>query len=65
MGEAILLHLIAEARRHGYARLSLETGKSTEFQAARTLYAKHGFAQCPPFGDYLDDDFSLYMSRPL
>ena len=63
VGEAILLHLIAEARRRGYARLSLETGKPTEFQAARALYAKHGFAKCPPFGDYLEDDFSLCMDR--
>ena len=65
VGEAILLHLIAEARGRGIDRLSLETGQPEEFPAARALYAKHGFAQCPPFGDYLDDDFSLCMSRPL
>ena len=63
VGEAILLHLIAEARRRSYARLSLETGKPTEFRAARALYAKHGFAKCPPFGHYLEDDFSLCMDR--
>ena len=33
--------------------------------AAQTLYAKHGFAACPPFGEYSDDDFSLCMSRTL
>ena len=65
VGEAILLHLIAEAQGRGIDRLSLETGRLEEFRAARALYAKHGFAQCPPFGDYLDDGFSLCMSRTL
>lgn len=65
VGEAILLHLMAEARARGYARLSLETGRPEPFRAARTLYAKHGFAECPPFGDYVSDDFSLCMSRAL
>ena len=31
--------------------------------AAQTLYAEHGFAACPPFGETPDDDFSLCMSR--
>lgn len=65
VGEAILLHLMKEARRHGYTRLSLETGRPEEFAAARTLYAKHGFSECPPFGSYADDGFSLCMSRTL
>ncbi|QGN55544.1 GNAT family N-acetyltransferase [Novosphingobium sp. Gsoil 351] len=65
VGQAILLHLIEEARRRGYSRLSLETGKPIEFQAARALYAKHGFSPCPPFGAYLDDGFSLCMTRTL
>jgi putative acetyltransferase len=65
VGEAILLHLMKEARRRGYARLSLETGRPEEFAAARTLYAKHGFSECPPFGSYTDDGFSLCMSRTL
>ena len=65
IGEAILLHLMAEARRCGYTRLSLETGRPEPFRAARALYAKHGFAECPSFGDYLSDDFSLCMSRAL
>ena len=65
VGEAILLHLMDEAEARGYARLSLETGRPAEFAAARALYAKHGFARCPPFGEYSDDDFSLCMSRTL
>lgn len=65
VGEAILRHLIAEATRRGYARLSLETGRPGEFAAARALYAKHGFSECLPFGNYSDDGFSLCMSRRL
>lgn len=63
VGEAILVHLIAEARARGYARLSLETGSPKLFPPAHALYRKHGFAECPPFADYTDDPFSLCMTR--
>lgn len=65
LGEAMLLHLMAEARARGYARLSLETGKPAPFHAAHALYRKHGFAECPPFGDYSEDPFSMCMTRTL
>lgn len=65
VGKAILLHLMDEARRRGYARLSLETGRPEEFLPARSLYDAHGFAECPPFGDYVSDDFSICMTRLL
>jgi putative acetyltransferase len=64
-GQAILEHLIAEARRRGYTWLGLETGRPEPFQPAAALYRKHGFAECPAFGDYVSDDFSLCMSRSL
>jgi putative acetyltransferase len=64
-GKAILLHIFAEARARGYTRLSLETGRPEPFDPARRLYASHGFAECPPFGDYVDDGFSLCMTRTL
>lgn len=65
LGEAMLLHLIAEARWRGYTRLSLETGRPEPFHAAHALYRKHGFAECPPFGDYTEDPFSMCMTRTL
>jgi putative acetyltransferase len=65
VAEAVLLHMIAEARRRGYARLSLETGRPEPFHAAHGLYRKHGFAECPPFADYTLDDFSMCMTRVL
>jgi putative acetyltransferase len=65
VGKAVLLHLMAEAQRRGYERLSLETGRPEEFLPARSLYEAHGFAECPPFGDYVSNDFSICMTRTL
>jgi putative acetyltransferase len=64
-GRAILHHLMTVARTRGYARLSLETGRPQPFLPARRLYEAHGFAECPPFGDYVADDFSVCMTRTL
>jgi len=64
-GKAILHHLLAEARARGYTRVSLETGRPEPFLPARRLYESHGFAECPPFGAYVADDFSICMTRTL
>lgn len=64
-GEAILMHLMAEARKRGYSWLGLETGRPEPFLPAVKLYEKHGFAECENFGDYISDEFSLCMSRAL
>lgn len=61
----MLAHILAEARRRGYARLSLETGSMDYFAPARTLYARAGFSPCGPFGDYVDDPNSVFMTRTL
>lgn len=65
VGKAILLHLLAEASTRDYARVSLETGRPAPFLPAQTLYRAHGFTECPPFADYVLDDFSLCMTRTL
>ena len=57
----LLTHLIDQARRRGYQRLSLETGSQDFFAPARRLYTRHGFVGCPPFGDYLSDPSSTYL----
>jgi putative acetyltransferase len=64
-GKAVLHHLIAVARQRGFTRLSLETGRPEPFLPARRLYESHGFAECPPFGDYVSDDFSICMTKEL
>lgn len=61
----MLEHILAEARRRGYARLSLETGSMDYFAPARALYARAGFRPCGPFGDYVDDPNSVFMTRTL
>lgn len=48
----LLQHMISEAKRTGYSRLSLETGSIDFFAPARGLYLKHGFEYCEPFADY-------------
>jgi len=65
VGRAILRHIVREARRRGYRRLSLETGSMDAFAPARALYARHGFTLCGAFGDYLDDPNSVFMTLVL
>ncbi len=62
---ALLRHIIAEAKRRGYRKLSLETGSMQYFEPARTLYRKHGFQNCPPFADYKFDPNSISMTMDL
>ena len=64
-GKAVLAHLLAQARARGYARVSLETGRPETYLPARQLYERNGFTECPPFGDYLADGFSVCMTREL
>lgn len=61
----MLEHIVAEAARVGYARVSLETGTEEYFAPARRLYARHGFIECPPFADYTLDPNSVFMELTL
>ncbi len=61
----LLEHLIAEARRRGYRRLSLETGSMSYFAPAHQLYLRFGFKPCPPYANYREDPNSLFMTREL
>jgi len=65
VGKAVLLHLLAEARRRGCTRVSLETGTIDALIPARRLYEAHGFVRCAPFGDYREDPLSVCMTRTL
>lgn len=65
VGSAMLRHIIDTARARGMIRLSLETGSWDYFEPARALYRRHGFLECPPFGDYLPDSNSVFMSLDL
>jgi len=64
-GSAMLRHIIVAARATGMSRLSLETGSWDYFLPARALYRSHGFVECPPFGDYVLDPNSVFMTLDL
>ncbi len=61
----ILRHLIEVAEKRGYKRLSLETGSMVYFEPARALYAAFGFDTCPPFGEYVEDPNSIFMTKVI
>jgi putative acetyltransferase len=61
----MLAHILDEARKRAYRRLSLETGSMDAFLPARRLYERHGFRPCGPFGDYVEDPYSVFMTREL
>lgn len=65
VGEAMLRHLIAEARRRGYRRLYLETGVQDGYTPSRRLYTRHGFVACGPFADYVENPYSVFMTLAL
>lgn len=61
----LLTHLIETAQRRHYKSLWLETGSMAAFKPARQLYAKYGFIECEPFGDYSLDPNSIFMTLAL
>jgi putative acetyltransferase len=65
VASALMRHLLAEARRRSYRRLSLETGSMAAFAPARELYRRFGFRPCGPFGEYREDPNSVFMTREL
>ena len=61
----LLAHLLADARSRGVEQVSLETGSMEFFAPARAFYTRAGFTPCPPFGSYLDDPLSTFMTMVL
>lgn len=65
LSKAMLDHLVGAARAEGFTRLSLETGVQPTFIAARSLYERAGFSDCPPFEGYGPDPNSIFMTKAL
>jgi putative acetyltransferase len=65
IGRAMLEHLIGRARQVGMSSLWLETGSTPEFLAAQRLYESAGFVRCEPFGSYVLDPYSVFMTKQL
>ena len=61
----LLQHMLDEAKKRGYSRLSLETGSMDHFAAARKFYGKFGFEYCKPFADYVLDPHSVFMTKEI
>ncbi len=64
-GQAMLQHIMAEAKALGLKQLYLETGSFEFFAPARALYAKHGFVECEPFVGYKPDVNSTFMTKEI
>lgn len=64
-GRVMLAHIFALAQARGYHTLSLETGAHPAFRPAQLLYLSFGFTYCGPFGDYVEDPHSVFMSVRL
>lgn len=61
----LLAHILEEAARRSYRRLSLETGSMAAFAPAHQLYARFGFVPCAPFADYVEDPYSTFMTKEI
>ncbi len=65
VASTLLSHLLEEAKCRGYSTVWLETGSPSVFIPARKLYLQFGFEYCEPFADYVEDPYSLFMSKAL
>jgi putative acetyltransferase len=65
VASTILSAVLTVGRERGYRDVRLETGVEDYFAAARRLYARHGFIECPPFAPYIEDPHSVFMRLTL
>lgn len=63
IGEAILAHIETRAREQGLTRLVLETGSN--FDAARRVYERGGFATCDAVLDYPPSAWTAFYAKDL
>ena len=62
-GINVINHLINEAKKLNIKKLSIETGAGDFFLAARKLFKKCEFEECPPFAHYKADVNSVYLTK--
>ncbi|RKP58149.1 GNAT family N-acetyltransferase [Cohnella endophytica] len=65
VAKRLLEHIVGEAKKRGFVRISLETGSMEAFEPAMRLYASFGFRECKPFADYIEDPYSVFMTKEL
>lgn len=62
---AVLNVILRAARERGLTALWLETGVHPDFGPATALYRAHGFTDTGPFGSYVSDPHSLFLTLDL
>lgn len=65
VGRNMLQYIIAEARKRGYSRLSLETGTAQLHAPAVALYHSAGFESCDAFADYRPSPHNQFLTLVL
>lgn len=65
IADRILRKILEEAKARSYKKISLETGTHEVFIPAVTLYKKHGFMECGPFGTYTLDPHSTFLTKEI
>jgi putative acetyltransferase len=65
VGRMMLDHLISVAWIRGANHVSLETGTSSGFHAARSLYERSGLTSCAPVGDHSPGDDNVCLTLAL
>lgn len=65
VGRALLSYLLDTAMKRGYRLVSLETGTTPGFAAARALYESAGFTPTGPFGGYPETGDNTFYSLAL
>lgn len=63
VARALLSFLEGQACSKGCVELALETG--IQQPEALAFYARSGYAECGPFGDYIADPNSVFMKKQL
>jgi putative acetyltransferase len=63
VGGAILAHIEDLARQEGLSRVVLETGSN--FDAAKRVYERGGFATCEPVLDYPPSAWTAFYAKSL
>lgn len=63
VGGAILSRIEALAREEGFSRVVLETGSN--FDAAKRIYERSGFATCEPVLDYPPSAWTAFYAKEL
>ena len=64
-GKKVISVLFEKSKELGVNKISVETGSGEFFRPARRLFKECGCEECEPFGHYVNDSNSCYMSLEI